>query len=648
VSSGYFVGPRGATESFELVALLAARGDDEVWHARHVPSGADVIVTSYADTADAPSLPPPSSVTGMTRVFASFAGPARHHAGAVADAAAPTHRYVVIDFVAGETLGQWLANHPDATFDQRVGLLRNVASAVDALHSGHATGRPAAHGDISPDTIIVLPDASAVLVDPLTARVVGAAQPSVFDAPESPTASVVGDAYAFAATAAHALSGRALPAGADGRLDVAALDQALRRSRLMRRRPLVRRQLTAALTAPAAHRPRPLALWLDRPRRRGQGVAVSAVVALLLMTGIGIAISPTTHHSPVASPTSPNLAVDATQVIASTSSSVVRTDGEAGLTIQATTGLGSSCDDSLLAAGTGDFPSDPFTYSGMSARLAANNTAGTWAHSTISGNLTTSGSDTIEVLGFEARYANRALGLPDWIYQSESDRYSDGTFRASNGCSDGGAQGLAEGLGGRAAAVAPATYQYAFDAALDNGPHLTPAAGSANPNTPLRLSGGASVSVVVNGLACAGNYAWQVIVHYLLPSSSQVHTAVVGVAHVYGRADQATLYQGYQGRDGAHDTVHHSLFSGSDESCAGESGVTDANPFPPAVTAPGVTTPAGTSSSRTSIRPRTSSKVSSSSPKPSTSSTHTGPPSSWPPPSSSTPPPTTTTPPPWG
>jgi len=206
---------------------------------------------------------------GLVRVTDVFIGPPPHRRGD--PATGELSRYVVMDYVEGPTLRDWVDENPAVTAAGRLALLRTVASALDEMHSGSRTEIPVAHGDVKPANIIVGPTGGTVLVDLGLARladgrgVSGRSNPYAapelreFDAQATPAA----DAFAFAVTTAQVLTGQAPPTDETGFLDLAALQIQLQTSPVTQRRPMLVHQVMAVLSAPPERRPQQLRLWLD-------------------------------------------------------------------------------------------------------------------------------------------------------------------------------------------------------------------------------------------------------------------------------------------------------------------------------------------------------------------------------------------------
>jgi hypothetical protein len=276
-----WVGPATAPDTYRLATLLGGGGEGEVWKAELPLSagGRRTVAVKIVQPEPGPEaerlwersghLLRGLSHPGLVRVTDVFRGP-RMHAAGQADHGTATH-YVVMDHIEGPTLTQWLTGHPGATARMRLATLRAVAAALDEMHSGASTQVPVVHGDIKPANVVVRADGSAVLVDLGLTRLTDATgiagRSAPYAAPEMrgglPLPTPESDAFSFVATVAQALTGRRPPTGADGWLDVRALETELRASPATAHQPAVVRHVIDALLAPPHARPRQLRAWLD-------------------------------------------------------------------------------------------------------------------------------------------------------------------------------------------------------------------------------------------------------------------------------------------------------------------------------------------------------------------------------------------------
>lgn len=101
-------------------------------------------------------------VPGVVRVRDGFVGPLPH----VFDEAGDDRTlYLIMNWVDGEPLDEWVRKRPDRDPLDSLKLLLEVAVALDLMHSGRATGgTPIVHRDVKPSNILITGEGS-VLVD---------------------------------------------------------------------------------------------------------------------------------------------------------------------------------------------------------------------------------------------------------------------------------------------------------------------------------------------------------------------------------------------------------------------------------------------------------------------------------------------------
>ena len=204
---------------------------------------------------------------GVVPVREGFAGPLPHAAGS-----AGTGRtlYLVMNWVAGESLHDWVRRRPhEDPFDTLERLLV-VATALDEMHAGSSTnGIPVLHRDIKPSNILVN-DAGAVLVDfgltwalPEGMRIAGLAGTPGYIAPESVKEGVYSpstDRYAFGAVAYFVFT-RTEPPVVN---DADAFRANLAKAPALAGRPETVDHLMEVLDADPGSRPDCLTEWLTR------------------------------------------------------------------------------------------------------------------------------------------------------------------------------------------------------------------------------------------------------------------------------------------------------------------------------------------------------------------------------------------------
>ena len=232
----YVVGPDDAPDKYRLRRQVGGGGEAELWEAELTVAGeAERVAVKilrdqhavnvgvwrerWAEQAELLRLMRHPGVVG---VHTYFEGARMHLAGEAPEEVEGRTHYLVMNWVEGLDLRQWVA---DIGGDDRYAALRHliqVADVLDWLHEGRATpsGRPVVHGDISPGNVIVNTDGQAVLVDFGLFRMARAeALPSAgtqgYSAPEvvhHGEYSPASDRYAFGALAYFVLTGQSPPA----------------------------------------------------------------------------------------------------------------------------------------------------------------------------------------------------------------------------------------------------------------------------------------------------------------------------------------------------------------------------------------------------------------------------------------------------
>ncbi|MEV0647280.1 serine/threonine-protein kinase [Phytomonospora sp. NPDC050363] len=241
----YVVGPDDAPDKYRLRRQVGGGGEAELWEAELTVSGeaervavkilrdqhAVNIETWRERWAEQTELLRLMRHPGVVGVHTYFEGARMHLAGETPHEAEGRTHYLVMNWVEGLDLRQWVTENAG---DRHAALrhLIQVADVLDWLHEGRATpsGRPVVHGDISPGNVIVNSDGQAVLVDfglfrMATAQTHPSAGTQGYSAPEILIAgeySPASDRYAFGAFAYFVLTGQSPPADAETlRLEVA-------------------------------------------------------------------------------------------------------------------------------------------------------------------------------------------------------------------------------------------------------------------------------------------------------------------------------------------------------------------------------------------------------------------------------------------
>lgn len=178
-----------------------------------------------------------------------------------------------MNWVEGEPLDEWVRRRPDRDPFDALKLLLGVASALDLMHSGRATGGiPVVHRDVKPSNIVVTDDGT-VLVDfgltrglPDGARLSGVMGTPGYLAPEAADAGIytpAADRYALGAVAYFVLTGSEPPTSHQPE----ALRSSLAEVPALAERPEAVDQLMAMLDAEPGTRPAVLTNWVGQLRR---------------------------------------------------------------------------------------------------------------------------------------------------------------------------------------------------------------------------------------------------------------------------------------------------------------------------------------------------------------------------------------------
>ena len=306
-----FVGPFDAPDKYRLVELRSRGGEGEVWRGSLAVEGQDVpvavkqILATNIDDLEQwrdrwrrqaevlRSLQHP----GLVTVREVFEGPEPHDSE-LADVNTST-LYLVMNWVEGPTLVEWVTRRAGRDVLESIAVVRGLASAVDYLHSGVATGAPIVHRDIKPANVIITDDGPR-LVDFGFVR--GLAEGDVsqtmvgtpaFIAPEVAAglgATEASDRFALGATAYFALTGKTPDMS-----DPSSLRDHLAGVSGLEDRPDVHEHLLSMLHPDPTHRPASSLDW-------AQGLAQLSVGSLGGHTMVQGAPAPT------AAPTEPTLA----------------------------------------------------------------------------------------------------------------------------------------------------------------------------------------------------------------------------------------------------------------------------------------------------------------------------------------------------
>lgn len=234
--SGFRVGPDVDPDRYLLGAAVASGAEGILYRGSIITAGLELDVAIkmlqprflarvddwHARWSDQVELLRSLQVPGVVRVRDGFVGPLPHGPG---EAKGDRSLYLVMNWVEGEPLDEWVRRRPDRDCFNALKLLLGVAAALDLMHSGRATGGvPVVHRDVKPSNIMVT-DEGTVLVDfgltrglPDAQRLSGVTGTVGYLAPEATDAgsyTPATDRYAFAGVAYFVLTGTEPPPNHD-------------------------------------------------------------------------------------------------------------------------------------------------------------------------------------------------------------------------------------------------------------------------------------------------------------------------------------------------------------------------------------------------------------------------------------------------
>jgi len=209
-------------------------------------------------------------VRGVVGVRDGFLGPLPHPPGG---SGGGRTLYLVMNWVEGEPLHEWVRRRPDRDPLETLKLLLGVASALDVIHSGQLTrGVPVVHCDVKPSNIVITAQGS-VLVDfgliralpdgPRLSLVTGTPGYLAPEVVEEGIYTVAADRYALGAVAYFVITGNEPPKSHQPRV----LRASLAAVPALAGQPDAIDHLMAMLDEDPHARPSALANWIGQLRR---------------------------------------------------------------------------------------------------------------------------------------------------------------------------------------------------------------------------------------------------------------------------------------------------------------------------------------------------------------------------------------------
>ncbi len=246
--------PRAQFDGYRIVRELHASSRSHIYLAQDIASGEQVVLKT-------PSIDQQADAAYLNRFLLEEWVARRIQSAHVLKAQGPQrerrHLYVAMEFVQGETLTQWMADHPKPSLDEVRRIISQAAKGLQAFHRLEML-----HGDLRPENLMIDTTGTVKIIDFGATRVAGlveSAGPGAgaqalgalpFMAPEyflGEEGSERSDLYSLAVITYHLLSGH-LPYGTQvARTRSRAAQQKLQYAPLRERRPELPAWVDAAL-----------------------------------------------------------------------------------------------------------------------------------------------------------------------------------------------------------------------------------------------------------------------------------------------------------------------------------------------------------------------------------------------------------------
>ncbi len=160
--------PRMVFEGCTLVRELHASARSQVFLARDEQTGQPLVIK-------VPAVDLREDADALDRFLLEEWVARRMHSPHVLQAApgerAREHLYVAMEYVEGQTLAQWMTDHPRPDLDSVRGLVAQLAKGLQALH-----GKEMLHQDLRPENVMVDRSGTVKIIDLAAAHVAGLAE----------------------------------------------------------------------------------------------------------------------------------------------------------------------------------------------------------------------------------------------------------------------------------------------------------------------------------------------------------------------------------------------------------------------------------------------------------------------------------------
>ncbi len=160
--------PRMVFEGFDIVRELYASARSQVFLALDRQTGQQLVVK-------VPALELREDAEALDRFLLEEWVARRVHSPhvlqAFASERAREHLYVAMAYVEGQTLAQWMADHPRPALDSVRGLVTQLAKGLQALH-----GKEMLHQDLRPENVMVDRSGTVKIIDFASVHVAGLAE----------------------------------------------------------------------------------------------------------------------------------------------------------------------------------------------------------------------------------------------------------------------------------------------------------------------------------------------------------------------------------------------------------------------------------------------------------------------------------------